>query len=358
MHAPGAFRLGRRRCHRRSLPGADPPGRGLRRRRRRGRRDGSRLRGSGTWGIAGRLSATVARCSVRCRASSPSACFAYSATPSWCCCSATSPDSTTAWPSSPRPALTAVGDLSPSSTLDLLMMIEPSLASKLRGPCLLSVVVPVFNEEAVLPAFHQRLGAVLGDLGDDCGCSMSTTAAPTWHGDPRPATGRRPPGGRGPLHPQLRQGTGDERRAQAVARRRGDRHRCRPAGSPELIPQMLDAWIGGAEMVNMRRRNRAGESWLKRASASAFYRLINRLSEVPIPRDVGDFRLLDRRVVDLPCELPEGNRFMKDCSPGSVSARSISPIAAPPASPATASGATGGCGTSPWKASPGFPPRR
>ena len=58
-----------------------------------------------TWGIAGRLSATVARCSVRCRASSPSACFAYSATPSWCCCSATSPDSTTAWPSSPRPAL-------------------------------------------------------------------------------------------------------------------------------------------------------------------------------------------------------------------------------------------------------------
>ncbi|MFV9535352.1 GtrA family protein [Pseudomonas aeruginosa] len=47
MHAPGAFRLGRRRCHRRSLPGADPPGRGLRRRRRRGRRDGSRLRGSG-----------------------------------------------------------------------------------------------------------------------------------------------------------------------------------------------------------------------------------------------------------------------------------------------------------------------
>lgn len=80
---------------------------------------------------------------------------------------------------------------------------------------------------------------------------------------------------------------------------------------PELIPQMLDAWIGGAEMVNMRRRSRAGESWLKRASASAFYRLINRLSEVPIPRDVGDFRLLDRRVVDALCELPEGNRFMK-----------------------------------------------
>lgn len=74
---------------------------------------------------------------------------------------------------------------------------------------------------------------------------------------------------------------------------------------------MLDAWIGGAEMVNMRRRSRAGESWLKRASASAFYRLINRLSEVPIPRDVGDFRLLDRRVVDALCELPEGNRFMK-----------------------------------------------
>ncbi len=175
------------------------------------------------------------------------------------------------------------------------MMIEPSLASKLEAPCLLSVVVPVFNEEAVLPAFHQRLGAVLGDLGDDCEVlyvddgSTDRSAA---------------------ILAQLQ--AADRRVGVARFTRNFGKEQAMSAGlklsrgaavividadlqdPPELIPQMLDAWIGGAEMVNMRRRSRAGESWLKRASASAFYRLIN-----------------DRRVVDALCELPEGNRFMK-----------------------------------------------
>ncbi len=74
--------------------------------------------------------------------------------------------------------------------------------------------MPVFNEEAVLPAFHQRLGAVLGDLGDDCEVlyvddgSTDRSAAILAQ---LQATDRRV--GVGPLHPQLRQGTGDERRA-------------------------------------------------------------------------------------------------------------------------------------------------
>ncbi|HEY4714800.1 MAG TPA: glycosyltransferase, partial [Aquirhabdus sp.] len=80
---------------------------------------------------------------------------------------------------------------------------------------------------------------------------------------------------------------------------------------PELIPLMMDTWSQGADMVNMRRRHRDGETKFKKASASAFYRVINRLSEVPIPEDVGDFRLLSRRVVDALNQLPERNRFMK-----------------------------------------------
>jgi len=60
-----------------------------------------------------------------------------------------------------------------------------------------------------------------------------------------------------------------------------------------------------------RRRARAGESWLKRATAHAFYRVMNRLSEVPIPVDTGDYRLLSRRAVDALNELPERNRMMK-----------------------------------------------
>jgi glycosyltransferase involved in cell wall biosynthesis len=80
---------------------------------------------------------------------------------------------------------------------------------------------------------------------------------------------------------------------------------------PELIPSMVDAWREGADIVNMRRRSRDGETWLKRATAHAFYRVINRLSEVPIPEDVGDFRLLSRRAVNALNQLPERNRFMK-----------------------------------------------
>ena len=61
----------------------------------------------------------------------------------------------------------------------------------------------------------------------------------------------------------------------------------------------------------MRRRSRQGETWFKKASARWFYRVINKLSEVPIPEDVGDFRLLSRRSVNALNQLPESNRFMK-----------------------------------------------
>lgn len=80
---------------------------------------------------------------------------------------------------------------------------------------------------------------------------------------------------------------------------------------PELIPQMVQAWQAGADVVAMRRRSRAGESWAKRTSAYLFYRLLNRLSEVDIPADTGDFRLLSRRALTALAELPERNRYMK-----------------------------------------------
>ena len=57
--------------------------------------------------------------------------------------------------------------------------------------------------------------------------------------------------------------------------------------------------------------SRFGSSWFKRASAKAFYRIVNRLSEVPIPLDTGDFRLLDRRVVDAVLAMPERDRFLR-----------------------------------------------
>lgn len=80
---------------------------------------------------------------------------------------------------------------------------------------------------------------------------------------------------------------------------------------PELIEQMLQVWREGVDVVLMRRRRRDRESWLKRGTAHAFYRVIGRVGTIPIPEDVGDFRLLSRRAVTALRRLPERSRFMK-----------------------------------------------
>ena len=80
---------------------------------------------------------------------------------------------------------------------------------------------------------------------------------------------------------------------------------------PELIGEMVRVWQQGADVVNMKRSSRQGETWFKKASAAWFYKVINWLSEVHIPENVGDFRLLSRRAVDALNQLPESNRFMK-----------------------------------------------
>ena len=80
---------------------------------------------------------------------------------------------------------------------------------------------------------------------------------------------------------------------------------------PELISSLVAKWREGYDVVYARRRSREGESWLKKATANSFYRVMEKMSNVPIPRDTGDFRLLDRRVVDVLKQLPERTRFMK-----------------------------------------------
>lgn len=80
---------------------------------------------------------------------------------------------------------------------------------------------------------------------------------------------------------------------------------------PELIEDLVARWQEGFDVVYARRRSREGETWLKRFTAKAFYRVMSRMSSVSIPRDTGDFRLLDRRVVEALSRMPERNRFMK-----------------------------------------------
>jgi polyisoprenyl-phosphate glycosyltransferase len=80
---------------------------------------------------------------------------------------------------------------------------------------------------------------------------------------------------------------------------------------PELVPEMLKHWAQGADVVNMKRRSRDGETWVKRKTSELYYKLLGMLSEVPVPANVGDFRLLDRRVVNEINRLGENNRYMK-----------------------------------------------
>ncbi len=80
---------------------------------------------------------------------------------------------------------------------------------------------------------------------------------------------------------------------------------------PELIPVMIKAWQDGAEVVLARRANRSSDPFLKRQTAKFFYRFHNQFSSIQIPRNVGDFRLMDRVVVDALKQLPEHHRFMK-----------------------------------------------
>ena len=78
-----------------------------------------------------------------------------------------------------------------------------------------------------------------------------------------------------------------------------------------LVPEMLTAWLQGADMVCAARDSRADETLVKRLGTALFYALVNRNSMVQIPVDAGDFRLMDRRVADALKALPERNRFMK-----------------------------------------------
>ena len=80
---------------------------------------------------------------------------------------------------------------------------------------------------------------------------------------------------------------------------------------PELIPDMLTKWEEGYEVIYGKRKTREGESTFKLFTAKAFYDTLNKLSDVEIPKDTGDFRLVDKKVVDVINSLPEHNKFLR-----------------------------------------------
>lgn len=176
----------------------------------------------------------------------------------------------------------------------------------------LSVVVPCFNEESVLSITHERLRAALDAIGmpweilyvDD--------------------------GSRDRTREILLVLAATDERVKVISLSRNFGHQIavtaglnHAAGSavvlidadlqdpPEVIGRMVEKWREGYDVAYGLRTERAGESRFKRWTAQVFYRLINRLSDVSIPLDVGDFRLLSRRAVDAFNAMPECDRFVR-----------------------------------------------
>src|SRR4051812_7565199 len=80
---------------------------------------------------------------------------------------------------------------------------------------------------------------------------------------------------------------------------------------PELIPQLLERWRAGADVVYAVRESREGETRMKLLTAHIFYRLMARMAQIELPVDAGDFRLMDRRALDVLLAMPERNRFLR-----------------------------------------------
>ncbi len=177
---------------------------------------------------------------------------------------------------------------------------------------LISIVIPAYNEQEVLATFHQRLTAALADINYaietvyiNDGSTDKTLAIlkDLYASDPRVTIVdlSRNFGKEIALTAGLHKAQGD-----AVVVIDADLQ-----DPPELIPQLITEWNNGYDVVYARRTQRKGETWLKKASATGFYRVIQRLSKVRIPEDTGDFRLLSRRAVDALNTLSEQHRFMK-----------------------------------------------
>lgn len=175
---------------------------------------------------------------------------------------------------------------------------------------LLSIIIPVYNEEKNIAPLLKRLHPVINDyqyevIFIDDGSSDKTTSV-------------------------LKRYTSSDSRIKHVSFLRNFGHQMalmcgyRSAKGdcvisldadlqdpPEVIPKLIEKWRKGAKIIYAKREKRDVDNWFKKFTANFFYKFINFLSDTPIPKDVGDFRLLDKEVVNFLNGLPEQSRFLR-----------------------------------------------
>lgn len=174
-----------------------------------------------------------------------------------------------------------------------------------------SVVIPVFNEEENLPALYTRLTAVLCETGQEYEIVFVDD------------------GSRDASVEHLRRFAASDQHVVVVELARNFGHQVAISAGlehtggkavvvmdadlqdpPEVLPQFIAKWQEGHDVVYAIREQRK-EGWLKRTAYAGFYRLLQRVADIEIPLDAGDFCIMDRRVVDLLIEMPERNRFVR-----------------------------------------------
>jgi glycosyltransferase involved in cell wall biosynthesis len=176
----------------------------------------------------------------------------------------------------------------------------------------LSVVVPVYREQDNVPEFLRRVIPILESVTDDFEIIFALDPAP----DRTEALLREAHA----QDPRIRMLKFSRRFGQPMATLAGLHQASGQAviiidvdlqDPPELIPEMVARWRAGYDVVLPQRRTRTGEPWTKRLIAGLGYKVINKLADVEIPRNTGDFRLLGRRVVEQIKRLPEHHGFLR-----------------------------------------------
>lgn len=181
-----------------------------------------------------------------------------------------------------------------------------------EGKQLLSVIVPAYNEEQVLPEFHRRLREVL--TGIDMRAEIIYVNDGSRDGTLDIIRGLQRSDDSVTLIDLSRNFGKEAAMTAGFDKAAGDAVVIIDADlqdPPELIPEMVRLWRTGLDMVYAQRTVRDGESSMKKATSYLFYRLIQSVSRVRIPKDTGDFRLMSRRAVDALNTLREQHRFMK-----------------------------------------------
>lgn len=180
----------------------------------------------------------------------------------------------------------------------------------------ISLVVPCFNEEAVLPELLQRLQKLADTLEEEAWCRCEMVLVDD--------------GSRDRTWPVLVEASELDRRIRGVRLSRnfghqaaltcgysvaqGDAIVCLDADlqdPPEVVREMAERWREGADVVYGVRRSRDGETWFKLATAKCFYRIIRACGAIMVKEDCGDFRLLSRRALDALLQMPERHRFLR-----------------------------------------------